>query len=157
MLRVQIGIKTGTDDRPRSRLFRVGKSRLGDQHTGAGAGFEHQILVRRDRGQCPAEDPPGVLRAHVDAAVAVRVAEVVVPVGAMQGHAVVGDVGVPGSAGQVEEGGLVGAAEHVIGGAFVEGAEPAGGRLIVLLAGGNTRGVDRYFPPRRRAGAAGPG
>ena len=52
----------------------------------------NHILLWRDGGHRPAVEPFGGLRRHVDAAVAVRDAIVVVPVGAVEGDAAFGDV-----------------------------------------------------------------
>ena len=88
-------------------------------------------FVKTGRGQRPAEEPLGLLDAHIDAAVAHRDAEVIVPVGAVEGMAFFGEETAPGYAGQdiiVNAGGQVGLA-HVFGGHFDYDVEIAGRRV----------------------------
>src|SRR5271157_6550772 len=75
-------------------------------------------IVEAGRRQVPAEEPLGFLGAHVDAAMAHGGPEIVVPVGSMEGVALVGEEAVPGDTWQdiiVKTGGQVGIS-HVLGG-----------------------------------------
>src|ERR671924_44166 len=62
----------------------------------------NHILLRRHGGHGPAVEPFGGLRRHVDAAVTVRNAVVVVPVGAVKGDPTLSNVQYPGHAGEVK-------------------------------------------------------
>lgn len=92
-------------------------------------------------GKCPVEEPFGVLDGEVDAAVAHGRAEVVVPVGAVEGVAVV-KVLDPLHVGQavVGAGGAVAAVHGLRGGAGPD-AEEAGDGGIVVDAGGDDEAV----------------
>src|SRR6266498_216645 len=59
-------------------------------------------LIGRYGRNCPAEEPFCSLRRHIEAAMAVRMTIVVVPVGAMEGDAALRDVQHPGYARQVK-------------------------------------------------------
>jgi len=80
------------------------------------------VRVGRHR---PAEDPLGLLRQQVDAAVAARPAVVVVPVGAVKGDPAAGEVRGPAHAGQVVVIVAARAARHARAGVLAKDAELA--------------------------------
>src|SRR5205085_1210159 len=79
-----------------------------------GEWFPATLLVYPDARaeRCPVVQPLGEGDRHVDAAVTARLAEVAVPVDAVEGHPVVGEVHHPGDVGDVPAL-VVGAGVHV--------------------------------------------
>jgi len=63
--------------------------------------FEEFLLFERYRGGRPAVDPPGCRGRQIDATVASRTAEIVMPVGSVEGNTVFVDETDPGNTWQV--------------------------------------------------------
>ena len=68
-------------------------------NAGAGALFEHQAFFRRYGRDRPAIDPLSILYCHIDAAMTMRMPKIVMPIGAVDGYPVLGDIRIPGYTG----------------------------------------------------------
>ena len=90
-----------------------------DIHTGTNEPV-HVLLFKGYEGHRPAEEPFGGLRCHVDATMAARTSIVVMPVGAVKGNTLLGEVKHPGHAGEVKAIGGNIASRHMPGGTFME-------------------------------------
>ena len=100
-----------------------------DIHTGTNEPV-HVLLFKGYEGHRPAEEPFSGLRCHVDATMAARTSIVVMPVGAVKGNTLLGEVKHPGHAWEVKTIGGNITSRHVPGGTFMVCNEFAIGRAV---------------------------
>jgi hypothetical protein len=115
-------------------------------HPGPGSRLKNEIFARRYGRQGPAIDPFGILQSHIDAAMAVLGAEIIMPVRSMQCNTAIGNIRIPGHTRQVKNRELVRPAKHMISGALMKSMEPARGTFIVFPAGCDACGIDKHIP-----------